>query len=122
MELKIYRATRSDRANEELQFKYAPHNLVQTLLLESCQFSFGRDHSSSYDRSCSTPLRISNARRRPYGSSPPGAGILPQHQGEFLTKAINAVLANPQLGLIPDCIRCKAMGLRAELRKPFFAD
>ena len=117
----------SDRANVDLQFKFAPHNLVQTLLLEYRQLSssrrpLDRDHSSSYDRSRSTPLRTSNTRRRPYGSSPPGAGILPQHQGEFLTKAINAVLANPQLGLIPDCICCKAMGLRAELRKHFFAD
>ena len=107
--------------------KFVPHNLVQTLLLESRQLSVGRrpldcDHSSIYDRSRKSPLRTSNTRRRPYGSSPPGFGPLPQHQGEFLTKAINAVLANPQLGMIPDYICCKAMGLRAELRKHFFAD
>ena len=123
----IYQATRSDRANVDLQYKFAPHNLVQTLLLESRHLSAGRrpldrDHSSSFDRSRSTPLRTSNTRRRPYGSGPPGSGILPQHQGEFLTKAINAVIANPQLGLVPDCICCKAMGVKAELRKHYFAD
>ena len=122
--IEIYQATRSDRANVDLQFKLAPHNLVQTLLLESSQLSVGRrpidrfsnhssDHSSinPYDRSRSTHSRTPNTRRRPYGSSPPGAGILPQHQGEFLTKIINAVMTNPQLGMIPDCICCKAMGL-----------
>ena len=124
---KTYQATHSDQANVDLQYKFATHNLVQTLLLESRQLSVGRrpldcDHSSIYDRSRSTPLRNSNTRRRPYGFSPPDPGILPQHQREFLTKAINAVIANPKLGMIPDCICCKAMGVQAELQKHFFAD
>ena len=146
--IELFHATRSDQENEDTMYRYNPHNLVQTLLQESAplqssrrpfdSFSAGsRRPDSRFDRSSDhsrrpasrpdrysdhprrTGSRTSNTRRRSFGSDSPDAGAVDK---EFLTKVINAVRLNPELGLTPDCICCKALGIPVSLRKHFFAE
>ena len=88
----------------------------------SSDHSFDRSYDNQYDCSQRPGPRSKNTQRRAYGSSPTAAGILPEHQNDFLTKVINAIKIDPQRALTPDCICCLAMNVKPELRKHYFAD
>ena len=92
--------------------------------------SFDRPSDHSFDCSSNhqyyfshrTGSRSSNTKRRPYGFSSTAVGLLPEYENDFLTKVINAVTIDPQRALTPNCICCKAIGVKSDLRKHYFAD
>jgi len=132
----LFHATRNDRENVDTLYRYNPNNLVQTLLQESATL-LSRRPASSFDRSYEhsrrpaprpdrfsdasrrPDSRTSNTRRRSFGYVPPAVEDVDK---EFLTKVINAVKVDTQLGLVPACICCRALGLPVELQKHYFAD
>ena len=110
----LYQATRFDQENDECKFKFLPHNLVQTLLLEFSRLPSDRrplerysNHSSDrrFAGSSRSP-RQSYTSRRTSGSSLTTAGFLPEHQNDFLKNIINVVKIYPHRAFTPDCIYC----------------
>ena len=80
----LFQATRFDWENDEYKYKFLPHNLVQTLLLEYSRLPSDRrpldrflDHSSDHSfGGSSRGSRQSYTPRCPSGSSPPAARFL----------------------------------------------
>ena len=126
----LYRATCFQQENHDCKYKFLPHNLVQTLLLEFARLSSERhsiECSSSakrFDgdyRTGSSRGRQSYTPCRPSGSST-DSRILPEHQNEFLTKVINVVKADPSRAFTPDCICCLALNRQEALQKYKFME
>ena len=110
----LFQATCFDLENNNCKYKFLPHNLVQTLLLEFSQLPSDRlssDRSSDlyFDRRFDGSFRRAGPRRsytscRSSSASPTVEGLLPKHQNDFLTKVINAVKIDPRGAFTPDCI------------------
>lgn len=126
----LFRATRFERENDDCKYKFLPHNLVQTVLLEYSRLPSDR---RSIERSSSTQrfdggFRDGSSRGRQFYTPrhPSGSGtasrFLPEHQNEFLTKVINVVKADPSRAFTPDCIYCYALNRQEALRKHTFTE
>ena len=93
----LFQATRFERENDTCKYKFLPHNLVQTILLEYNRLPYDRrslerssDQSSDkrFDggsRDGGSRGRQSSIPRRP-SSSGPTSRFIPEHQNAFLQK------------------------------------